>query len=92
MRQPSPIIYHRYRRGSLTFYITDTQKIYFETKLQKFVLCHSGGVFLNNYEVSNRMRAVGNDIRKGRVKDINSLAHSCLAEGVIWQSINKLPL
>lgn len=91
VRQPSPIKYRTYNRGYLTFYITDHNKIYFATKLQKFVLCHNDGVFYSNYENSNKMTVMASVIKSGRVRDINSLAHYCLREGVIWQAVNQLP-
>ena len=92
VRQSSPIKYRTYTRGRLTFYITDHNKIYFKTGLQKFVLCHNDGVFFSNYETSHKMTAITMRIKSGKVQDINSLWHYCLAEGVIWQAIDRLPL
>lgn len=92
VRQPSPITFRTYRRGYLTFYITDQNKIYFETGLQRFVLCHAESITFNNYQNSHKMIAVIHYIKSGRVKDLNSLWHYCREEGVQWQSINRLPL
>jgi hypothetical protein len=92
VRQSSSIRYRTYNRGKLTFYITDQNKIYFETKLQRFVLCHAEAITFNNYQKSPKMIAVIYYIKTGKIGDINSLAHYCLREGVIWQAINKLPM
>jgi len=77
-----------YQRGYLTFYVTDTNKIYFATKLQKFIIVHIDGKF---YKDDRDLVEMAHSIRYGTIKDLNSLAGSCRRHGVIWQAVNKLP-